>query len=66
MEQQFNNDQLTEHELESTPATGFRVIWREFKKDKIAMGSLIIVAFIILGSIIWAPFIDKEALMKIS
>lgn len=66
MEQQFNNDQLTEHELESTPATGFRVIWREFKKDKIAMGSLIIVALIILGSIIWAPFIDKEALMKIS
>ena len=66
MEQQFNHDQLNEQELENTPATGFRVIWREFKKDKLAMGSLVIVALIIFGSLIWAPFINQEELMKIS
>lgn len=53
-------------ELESTPATGFKVIWREFKKDKIAMFSLIILSIIILGVFIWAPFIDQEKLMEIS
>lgn len=53
-------------ELESTPATGFKVIWREFKKDKIAMLSLIILSIIIFGVFIWAPFIDQEKLMEIS
>ncbi|HWI49425.1 MAG TPA: ABC transporter permease [Rummeliibacillus sp.] len=53
-------------ELESTPATGFKVIWREFKKDKIAMFSLIILLLIIIGVFIWAPFIDQEKLMEIS
>ncbi|MFJ8262390.1 ABC transporter permease [Rummeliibacillus sp. NPDC094406] len=53
-------------ELESTPATGFKVIWREFKKDKIAMFSLIILLLIIMGVFIWAPFIDQEKLMEIS
>lgn len=53
-------------ELESTPATGFKVIWREFKKDKIAMLSLIILSLIIFGVFIWAPFIDQEKLMEIS
>ncbi|MGG0656397.1 ABC transporter permease [Rummeliibacillus pycnus] len=53
-------------ELDGTPATGFKVIWREFKKDKIAMLSLIILFMIIFGVLIWAPFIDQEKLMKIS
>lgn len=65
MEQQFNDQQL-QQEVESTPATGFRVIWREFRKDKLAMVSLIIVALIILGSIIWSFFIDQEKLMEVS
>lgn len=50
----------------SMPATGWRVIWREFKKDKLAMFSLFILAVIIFGSIIWTPFIDQDELMKIS
>lgn len=53
-------------ELESTPATGLKVIWREFKKDKLAMLSLIVLLIIILGVFIWAPFIDQEKLMEIS
>ncbi len=53
-------------ELESTPATGLRVVFREFKKDKLALGSLIILILIIGGAIVWAPLIDQEQLMKIS
>ena len=50
----------------SSPPTGWQVIWREFKKDKLAMFSLIALLVVIVGVFIWAWFIDKEALMKIS
>ena len=50
----------------SAPPTGWQVIWREFKKDKLAMFSLIALLVVIVGVFIWAWFIDKEALMKIS
>lgn len=53
-------------ELEDTPATGLKVVWREFKKDKLAMTSLFIIMLIIIGVNIWAPMIDQEELMKIS
>ncbi len=52
-------------EVVSSPPTGFQVIWREFKKDKLAMFSLIALIIVIIGVFIWAWFIDKE-LMKIS
>lgn len=51
---------------EGTPATGLRVVWREFKKDKLALGSLILLIGIILVTFIWAFFINKEELMQIS
>ena len=50
----------------SSPPTGWQVIWREFKKDKVAMFSLIVLIIVIVGVFTWAWFIDKEALMKIS
>ena len=50
----------------SSPPTGWQVIWREFKKDKVAMLSLITLIIVIVGVFIWAWFIDKEALMRIS
>ncbi|MGX9135508.1 ABC transporter permease [Rummeliibacillus sp. JY-2-4R] len=53
-------------ELEGTPATGLRVVFREFKKDKLALGSLILLILIIGGTMVWAPLIDQEQLMKIS
>ena len=43
----------------SSPPTGWQVIWREFKKDKIAMFSLIALIIVIVGVFIWAWFIDK-------
>lgn len=51
---------------EGTPATGLRVVWREFKKDKLALGSLILLIGIILVTFIWAFFIDRDKLMQIS
>ena len=51
----------------SSPPTGWQVIWREFKKDKVAMFSLIALVIVIVGVFIWAWFfIDQEALMEIS
>lgn len=46
--------------------TGFQVILREFKKDKLAMFSLISLVIIIVGVFIWAYTIDKEAIMRVS
>lgn len=49
-----------------TPATGLKVVWREFKKDKVALASLIILVGIILTTFIWAFTINREELMQIS
>lgn len=48
------------------PATGLQVILREFLKERLALISLVILVSIILVAFIWAPFIDKNELMKIS
>lgn len=50
----------------NAPPTGFQVILREFKKDKLAMFSLISLVIIIVGVFIWAYTIDKEAIMRVS
>lgn len=51
---------------EGTPATGLKVVWREFKKDKLAMASLIVLVGIIVVTFVWAFTIDREELMQIS
>ncbi|WP_050615748.1 ABC transporter permease [Bacillus testis] len=50
----------------SNPPTGFRVIMREFKKDKLAMASLIILVVLIVGIFIGAMMINQEEVMKVS
>jgi len=51
----------------SAPVTGMQVVFREFKKDKLAMFSLIALIVVIVGVFIWAwGFIDKETLMRVS
>lgn len=50
----------------SSPPSGWQVIWREFKKDKIAMFSLVALIIVIVGVFVWSLFIDIETLMKIS
>lgn len=51
---------------EGTPATGLKVVWREFKKDKLAMASLIVLVGIIVVTFVWSFKIDREELMQIS
>ncbi|MFJ8064094.1 ABC transporter permease [Psychrobacillus sp. NPDC096426] len=51
----------------SAPVTGLQVVFREFKKDKLAMFSLIALIVVIVGVFIWAwRFIDQETLMRVS
>ena len=50
----------------NAPATGMQVIFREFKKDKLAMFSLIALFIVIIGVFIWAKLIDQETLMRVS
>lgn len=50
----------------NSPPTGMQVIFREFSKDKLAMFSLISLVVVIVGVFVWAWFIDKDALMRVS
>ncbi|MFF2752239.1 ABC transporter permease [Psychrobacillus sp. NPDC058041] len=50
----------------NAPATGMQVIFREFKKDKLAMFSLIALIIVIVGVFIWAKLIDEQTLMRVS
>ncbi|WP_431029230.1 ABC transporter permease [Lysinibacillus sp. LZ02] len=57
-----NNNQAV-----SAPPTGMQVVWREFKKDKVALFSLIGLIIAIVGIFIWATFfIDQDSVMRIS
>lgn len=49
-----------------SPPLGFRVIAREFKKDKLAMGSLFMLIVIFLSVFIGSIFIDQEQVMRVS
>lgn len=61
------NEQTVEKlESQSSPPTGVQVIWREFKKDKLAMFSLIGSILLVIAIIIMAFFtIDQTEVMKI-
>lgn len=52
-------------EFESAPPSGLQVVWREFKKDKLAFYSLIVIGSLIVGILIAAFFIDQEKVMTI-
>ncbi|KOO48269.1 ABC transporter permease [Viridibacillus arvi] len=66
MTQQTNSTENTAKDTISSPPTGFQVILREFKKDKLAMFSLILLGLIIVGIYVASLFIDQEELMRIS
>ena len=53
-------------EVVSSPPTGMQVIWREFKKDKVAMVSLFGLIILMLAIFIAAYFfIDQEQVMRV-
>ncbi len=66
MKEQAENVLIQSEHPESSPPTGFQVIMREFKKDKLAMFSLIALIIVILGIYIWAMFIDQQEMMRVS
>lgn len=53
-------------EAVSAPPTGFKMIAREFKKDRLALVSLAILVLIFAVIFIGALVLDKEAVMKVS
>lgn len=60
------NEQTVEKlESQSSPPTGIQVVWREFKKDKLALFSLIGSILLILAIMVMAVIIDQTAVMKI-
>ncbi|MEK4385066.1 ABC transporter permease [Solibacillus sp. FSL W7-1464] len=61
------NEQTVEKlESQSSPPTGIQVIWREFKKDKLAMFSLIGSILLMIAIMFMAFFtIDQTEVMKI-
>ncbi|MGX6962719.1 ABC transporter permease [Vagococcus xieshaowenii] len=52
--------------VESIPPMGFRMIAREFKKDKLAMFSLILLIAILLFVFIGSIFVDQDKVMYVS
>ncbi|MBO0486425.1 ABC transporter permease [Vagococcus fluvialis] len=50
----------------SAPPTGFKMIVREFKKDKLALFSLGLLTILLLTIFIGAMFLDTNAVMKVS
>ena len=58
-------EQQTIGKFEGSPPSGFQVILREFKKDKVALFSLIAISTLILSILIATFFIDQEKVMTI-
>lgn len=50
----------------STPPMGFKVIVREFVRDKLALGSLILLVVILATIFIWSFVIDQQAVTTVS
>ena len=53
-------------EVVSSPPTGMQVVWREFKKDKVALISLIGLVITIAGIFITAIFLDQKKVMTVT
>jgi peptide/nickel transport system permease protein len=54
-------------EVVGSPPTGMQVVWREFKKDKVAMVSLVGLSLLIVAIFITAFFfLDQKQIMRVS
>ncbi|MBE9387717.1 ABC transporter permease [Vagococcus salmoninarum] len=62
------SEEITNTEVipESIPPMGFRMIIREFKKDKLALFSLGLLVVILLSVFIGSAIIDQDAVMRVS
>lgn len=63
----MQDEKVGENVQSETPPTGIEVVWREFKKDKVAMFALFGTTLLIIGVLVAAYFfIDVEKTMSIS
>ncbi|SJZ87495.1 peptide/nickel transport system permease protein [Pilibacter termitis] len=62
-----SNSSQTEEQTEvSQPPMGFKMIWREFTKDKFAMGSLILLVLLLVGIFVGAMMFNQESVTTVS
>lgn len=59
-------ESTVEESTVTTPPAGFQVIVREFLKDKIALGALILLTIIFLVIFVGPFFIDQETALKVN
>lgn len=57
---------LSDDMAASAPPMGFRVIAREFARDKLALGSLILVVVLLTTIFIWSFIIDQDVVQTVS
>lgn len=57
---------MTEAVGVSSPPTGFKVIVREFMRDKVALGALLLLIVVLAAIFIGAPMIDQKSIMRVS
>ncbi len=50
----------------SLPPSGFKVVWREIKKDKVAMGALIIIIAVLLFTFVGSLFLNKSQVTEVN
>lgn len=61
-----NNNGHDDNIAKSAPPTGFRVIIKEFAKDKLALFSLITLVLIVVGVVVGSMFLDLNEINRIS
>ena len=59
-------EKVFKQEEVSSPPTGFQVVWREFKKDKVAFISLFGLIALIIGIFITAALLNQKEIMTIN
>ncbi|MDN6161311.1 MAG: ABC transporter permease [Atopostipes sp.] len=59
------SETASEQQEESTPPMGFRVIVREFRKDKVAMFALGVLTLLLLTTLVWYLRLDADAVMEV-
>ncbi|GAA0351868.1 oligopeptide ABC transporter permease Opp2C [Alkalibacterium iburiense] len=57
---------LSDDMAASAPPMGFRVIAREFARDKLALGSLILVVVLLVTIFVWSFIIDQDVVQTVS
>lgn len=62
----MSKDKKKQVQSASTPPGGFRVIVREFTKDKLALASFFILVTVLLAVFIGALVLDQEQVMKVN